>query len=35
MGSVPLSTHLFLLAVPAAVLAAVLIHFWRGGRRDP
>lgn len=33
MDAVPLSTHLFLLAVPAAVLAAVLLHFRRGGRR--
>lgn len=34
-ATIPLTTHLFLLAVPAAVLAASLIHFLLGRRREP
>jgi uncharacterized protein YneF (UPF0154 family) len=34
MAHAPLSTHLFLLAVPAALLAGALLAFFLGRRRE-
>ena len=34
-GQIPLSTHIFLLAVPAAVALAALLHYWMRRRREP
>jgi hypothetical protein len=31
--AIPLATHLFLIAAPALIAAAALLHFLRGGRR--
>lgn len=33
-ATVPLSTHLALLVLPAVVALAAIFHFLRGGRRE-